>query len=150
VYAIFTSAQARLKLYNDFIEPLGERVLYCDTDSVIYTRKEGESKIELGSYLGQPTDELKGSHIVKFWCAGPENYGYLLENGKNSMKCKGINLKRSDVVSQIGYDIAKQIVLGEKSASAYYCELCIILMVFFFFFFFFFSYGCTRPSKANL
>jgi hypothetical protein len=35
VYAIFTSAQARLKLYNDFIEPLGSRVLYTAIQTVL-------------------------------------------------------------------------------------------------------------------
>ena len=29
--AIFTTAQARLKLYADFLQPLGEQVLYFDT-----------------------------------------------------------------------------------------------------------------------
>ena len=33
--ACFTTALARLKLYAE-LEKLGEQVLYCDTDSVIY------------------------------------------------------------------------------------------------------------------
>lgn len=35
VIAAYTTAQARLKLY-DYLDLLGERVLYYDTDSCIY------------------------------------------------------------------------------------------------------------------
>ena len=56
--AVFTSAQARLKLYNDFLEPLGDRVIYYDTDSVIYATYPGQENIPLGRFLGQPTNEL--------------------------------------------------------------------------------------------
>ena len=40
------------------MERLGNRVLYHDTDSIIYSVKEGEYNPPLGSYLGQLTDEL--------------------------------------------------------------------------------------------
>lgn len=36
-----------------------KRVLYCNTDSLIYFSKSGESKIEMGSYLGMSTNNLK-------------------------------------------------------------------------------------------
>ena len=41
VIAAFTTASARLKLY-DILDKLGDRVLYYDTDSVVFTYKEGE------------------------------------------------------------------------------------------------------------
>ena len=41
VIAAFTTAYARLKLY-DLLDLLQERVLYYDTDSVIYVHGEGE------------------------------------------------------------------------------------------------------------
>lgn len=44
--AAFTTCQARLKLYES-LEVLGDRVLYYDTDSVIYTWKPGQSEIPL-------------------------------------------------------------------------------------------------------
>ena len=40
VIAAFTTAYARLKLY-DLLDLLQERVLYYDTDSVIYVHKPG-------------------------------------------------------------------------------------------------------------
>ena len=41
VLAAFTTAQARIKLYK-VMRDLGRRVCYYDTDSVVYTVKEGE------------------------------------------------------------------------------------------------------------
>lgn len=38
VIAAFTTAQARMKLY-DVLDRLGERVLYYDTDSILYIER---------------------------------------------------------------------------------------------------------------
>jgi hypothetical protein len=65
VIAAFTTAHARLKLYG-VLEQLNRRVLYLDTDSVIYVAKEGEWEPPTGSYLGELTDELNGGHITTF------------------------------------------------------------------------------------
>ena len=54
--AAFTTSFARLKLY-DAIDSLGDRVLYYDTDSVIYKTKRGQEKLPLGEFLGQFTNE---------------------------------------------------------------------------------------------
>jgi hypothetical protein len=51
VISAYTTAQARLKLYS-YLEHLGPRALYADTDSVVYSSKSGEWKLELGVYLG--------------------------------------------------------------------------------------------------
>ena len=47
--AAFTTCLARLKLYES-LEILGERVLYFDTESVIYRWKPGEADIPLGDF----------------------------------------------------------------------------------------------------
>lgn len=71
--ACFTTSYARLKLY-DALDILKERVLYMDTDSVIYTQKPTESSIPTGNYLGEFTNELDdGDHITEFVAAGPYN-----------------------------------------------------------------------------
>ena len=81
--AAFTTCLARLKLYES-LEKLGDRVLYYDTDSVIYTWKPGQTEIELGDYLGDMTNELdNGDFIVEFISAGAKNYGYQTKNGKS-------------------------------------------------------------------
>jgi len=40
VIVAYTTAQARLELYN-YLQPLGDRVLYCDTDSVVFILVNG-------------------------------------------------------------------------------------------------------------
>ncbi len=48
---IKTNSGYRLKLYS-VLEKLQDRVLYFDTDSVIFTHKEGEYMPSMGDYLG--------------------------------------------------------------------------------------------------
>ena len=55
VIAAFTTAHARLKLYS-VLDQLDRRILYFDTDSIIYVSKEGEWEPPTGSYLGELTD----------------------------------------------------------------------------------------------
>ena len=91
VIAAFTTAYARLKLY-DLLDLLQERVLYYDTDSVIYVHKHDESDPPLGNYLGDLTDELNGDYITSFVSGGPKNYAYRTKNGKTDTKIRGITL----------------------------------------------------------
>src|SRR5271170_7216804 len=81
--AAYTTAQARLKLYS-YLEKLGERVLYFDTDSVIYVTKPGQELLPTGSFLGELTDELEeygsGASIHEFVSGGPKNYAYTVVN----------------------------------------------------------------------
>jgi hypothetical protein len=68
--AAFTTCWARLKLYG-VLDSLRERVLYFDTDSVIYVSRPDEYDPPLGDYLGDLTDELKqGEHIVEYVSGG--------------------------------------------------------------------------------
>ena len=91
VIASFTTAYARLKLY-DLLDLLQERVLYYDTDSVIYVHKPGKPDPPLGNYLGDLTDELNGDYIMSFVLGGPKNYAYHTKKGKTETKIRGITL----------------------------------------------------------
>ena len=91
VIAAFTTAHARLKLYS-VLEQLDRRVLYFDTDSVIYVSKDGEWEPPTGSYLGELTDELEGGHITTFVSGGPKNYAYETNTSKTVCKVRGITL----------------------------------------------------------
>ena len=91
VVAGFTTAYARLKLY-DLLDMLQERVLYYDTDSVIYVHRPGEPSPPLGNYLGDLTDELNGDYITSFVSGGPKNYAYRTKNGKTETKVRGITM----------------------------------------------------------
>jgi len=59
VIAAYVKTQTRLKLYESLSE-LGECVLYCDRDSVIFIQNVDEpQKVRTGDYLGHLTDELE-------------------------------------------------------------------------------------------
>ena len=94
--AIFTTSYARLKLYNG-LDVLGEKVIYCDTDSIIYYHNEkidsitnGESKyihgLFVGDNFGDFTDELKGHHIDLWGSGGPKNYCFHIAKKENCDK----------------------------------------------------------------
>lgn len=89
VIAAYTTAQARLKLYS-YLETLGDRTLYADTDSVIFAARPGEWLPSLGDYLGDMTNETPGKKIVSFVTGGPKNYAYIAqdEDGKINTCCK--------------------------------------------------------------
>lgn len=102
IIAAYTTAQARLKLYS-YIEQLGERVLYFDTDSVIYLidLTNPNYAVPVGWCLGEMTDELKdygtASFITEFVSGGPKNYAYRVFSTNDqkehfSIKVKGITL----------------------------------------------------------
>ena len=91
VVAAFTTAYARLKLY-DLLDLLQERILYYDTDSVVYVHEPGKPEPPLGDYLGDLTDELDGDYITTFISGGPKNYAYVTNNDKRVTKVRGITL----------------------------------------------------------
>ena len=72
---------------------LGNRVMYHDTDSVIYMSYPGQWKPLTGKYLGDLADELAchqigcsgcstGHWIVEFVSYGAKNYAYRLNMGE--------------------------------------------------------------------
>ena len=110
--ACFTTCWARLRLYAA-LEKLGERVLYYDTDSVIFYTDEGQANPVLGHYLGDFTNELKGDdYIIEFVSGGPKNYGYTTKNGKVECKVRGFRLN-SEGKTQLNYNIMRQNVQDE-------------------------------------
>nr|XP_015834829.1 PREDICTED: probable DNA polymerase [Tribolium castaneum] len=85
IIAAYTTAGARLELYK-YLEKLDRRVLYFDTDSVIFTQKEDEWQPEIGD-----------SYISEFVSGGPKNYAYRYWVTKERLfktvcKVKGITL----------------------------------------------------------
>ena len=100
--ATFTTAHARLRLYS-VLEKLNERVLYFDTDSVIYVTKPGQWEPPLGDYLGDLTSELcckdvdcsgcsDEHYITEYLSAGPKNYAYKVNSDYVQCKIRGFSL----------------------------------------------------------
>ena len=110
--ACFTTCWARLRLYTA-LEKLGERVLYYDTDSIIFLQDEGQVNPVLGEYLGDFTSELDpDDYITEFVSAGPKNYGYQTKLGHVECKVRGFRLN-SEGKSQLNYNIMRLNVLEE-------------------------------------
>ncbi|KAG5875837.1 hypothetical protein JTB14_016429 [Gonioctena quinquepunctata] len=99
VLAAYTTAQARLKLYS-YLGKLDNRVLYHDTDSVIYISRLGANEVPLGSFLGEMTDELveygEGSFITDFVSGGPKLYAY---HGHPMLKNKTVGIIKMEGIT---------------------------------------------------
>ena len=108
----FCTCWARLELWN-IMNSLGNRVLYHDTDSIIFSVSDKDSYIpELGDYLGQLTNELsckeigcrgcdEGHWITEFVSCGPKNYSFKLNSGQIMCKVRGfsLNYRNSQIVN---------------------------------------------------
>lgn len=105
--ACFTTCWARLKLYNEALQPLNDRVLYMDTDSVIFLSYPNLSDPPLGDYLGDFKDELPGDHIIEFVSGGPKNYAYQTYKGKGDCKVRGITLNNHGSTF-VNFDVLRQ------------------------------------------
>lgn len=109
--AAFTTAYARLKLYNE-LEKLGDKVLYYDTDSVIYI-SDGKNDPPLGDYLGDFTDELDGDFITEFVSLGPKNYSFITALNKIICKVRGFTLNHLNSLL-INFKSMRDILLNSK------------------------------------
>ena len=116
--AAFVTAQGRLKLYSE-LEKLGERVLYMDTDSIIFKSKPGEYEPQLGDNLGDWTNEIspaQGGHITSFVSAGAKNYAYDTPSGETKCIVKGITLNNLASV-KLNYESIKEIVVNDQTKT---------------------------------
>jgi len=118
VIAAFCTCYARLKLFRT-MHKLGKRVLYHDTDSIIYTQMPGEYSPPLGDYLGDFTDELSckevgcsvvdcGGHwIEEFIGCGPKNYSFRLNTGQITCRVRGFSLSYENSL-RLNFDSMKE------------------------------------------
>ena len=81
------------KTHYSVLERLQTRVLYFDTDSVIFKSEPTDWMPALGDYLGELTNELDDdNYITTFVSGGPKNYAYQTQNGKTTCKVRGFTL----------------------------------------------------------
>jgi hypothetical protein len=117
--ASMVTANARLKLYDEMekIENSAPgRVLYFDTDSIIFKHKEHDVWYipPLNNFLGDMTDEVwenfktEGAYMNKFASCGTKNYGYSVKFPDGSEKCnikaKGISLT-DEIKEDLNFDV---------------------------------------------
>lgn len=84
---------ARCVLHRQMIHVGPERVLYCDTDSVIVAIPPDKVDSLIGFGLGEWTDECPGQTIERFYALAPKMYMMKLA-GKDQLdvKAKGVQL----------------------------------------------------------
>ena len=119
VIAAFTTANARLQLYDE-LDMLQERVLYYDTDSVIYLIQPGQPEPRLGNYISDLTDELGGEHITVFASGEPKNYCYKTSGGKTEIKVRGITLDCT-ARQKVNFEVICALVFLRRGVTGHVC-----------------------------
>jgi hypothetical protein len=121
--ALMTTANARTRLLQG-LDQVGDRVLYCDTDSIVY-QDTGSNTIPTGDLLGNWTDELNGAYITKWISSGPKSYYYETSDKKvkKVTKIKGFTLNHRNLVSLNGCTLEKLIDCEIDSVSVTDCQI---------------------------
>ena len=90
--AASVTAHAQVVLMRQMFKIGPERVLYCDTDSIMFIREKQMEKLNK-SGLGNWEDEHPNEYIKRFWALAPKCYMMEIE-ANNQMdyhfKCKGV------------------------------------------------------------
>ena len=98
------------------MEKLGNRVCYCDTDSVMYNTEFSlirQPHISLGNYLGQFTDEIpEGKHVIEYCSTGPKSYSLLFNDNTQITKIRGFTLNHRNSVA-INFNVMKNMILNQ-------------------------------------
>jgi len=105
-----------MHLYR-YLDRLGVRAIYCDTESVIYIQTKDEPNlIETADKLGDMTSELRTTeYIFEFVSGGPKNYAYKVidtatDRATTVCKVRGITLIYS-VKQIVNFDVIRDMVL---------------------------------------
>ena len=89
--AAFVTARGRIRLYA-MLDRLGERVMYHDTDSVVYAREPGADvapEAGLGAWSDATARDGRPDYIAEFVALGPKTYAYRTVGGQTCVKAKG-------------------------------------------------------------
>jgi hypothetical protein len=119
VVAAFITSYARLKLYS-VLNYLDRRVLYYDTDSVIFYSEAGDVDPKRGELLGDLTNEVgKAERIREFFALAPKTYGLLIEDTASgavraSLKVKGFSFTDSSQHT-LSYANLKALARGSRT-----------------------------------
>ncbi|KAJ8941195.1 hypothetical protein NQ318_002810 [Aromia moschata] len=109
VIAAYVTTQVHLKLYS-YLELLGGRVLYYDTDSY---------DVPMGEFLGEITDELEsygpGSYITEFVSGGPKKYAYRVFSTRDKEERVVCKVKAASQL--VNFEIIKSMILEPMSAG---------------------------------
>jgi len=92
IIAAFVTAHARIKLFSEMIK-LDSRLLYVDTDSLIYISKPNEYDPPLSDNLGEFSSELESDeYIIEFVSTGAKCRAHETNKGRRETIIKGFTL----------------------------------------------------------
>ena len=116
--ASFVTTYARLKLFSALVK-LDKRVLYYDTDSIIFVSdNDFRSRSEypkLGDFLGDWTDETGDRKILEFLSCGAKKYALFFSDGTTECVVSGIQLT-SVACEKLNFESMKQVLLSEQKS----------------------------------
>ena len=110
----FFTGNARLRLYKELYN-LGDRVIYCDTDSIIYEYSKTEYNVSESDLLGEWELE-EGGDLREVNALAPKTYGYKPIDGTEKYKCKGITLNYGNK-AHFTYDKLKTLIKGDLNGE---------------------------------
>ena len=116
VLASFVTCHGRLKLFEEMYK-LGKQVIYHDTDSIIYSVKPGQYEPQLGSNLGELTNEIslaEGGYIKEIVSPGPKNYMFIKANGESKSVIKGFSLNKKSKET-INFESVKDLLMNDRT-----------------------------------
>eukprot|EP00873_Tetraselmis_striata_P042491 jgi/Tetstr1/462755/TSEL_007707.t1 len=107
--AAMVTSQARLRLYREMAK-LGPRVLYFDTDSILYEYEPGKYNVAEGKYLGEWESE---EWVSEYAGIGPKSYATISIEGKEVTKMKGFTLNHENA-QRVNLASMKKLIDGES------------------------------------
>lgn len=124
ISAIYCTAQARIILLSEMLR-LGHRVLYTDTDSMIFIASGDYYKPQTGESVGMFSDELKkiSPHCkgVEFVSTAPKSYALRIQKSPDSeeyfehIKMKGYVQNTAEAKKRLNFDCLKNMVFDVES-----------------------------------
>ena len=91
---MFYHKPCQVNVYNK-LDYLNEKVLYFDTDSIIYA-DDGTKNVKTGDMLGDMTDEISGKGITNFVSTGPNSYSFKYGDSEQISAIKGFTLNHEN------------------------------------------------------
>jgi hypothetical protein len=124
ILSLWVTSSARLKLLSALQKVArspGCELLYCDTDSIIFSHPDDNCPLETGPHLGDLTDEFPANDIVEFVSGGCKAYSLRMlhkETGEESsiLRVRGITLT-GDVSEKLHFTTFKESVLNFANPS---------------------------------
>ena len=112
-YNIYLSSKvtemARCHLHRRMLEIGQDRIVYCDTDSIIFLWPKSFPKLDSFG-LGQWVDELPGEIIQKVHALAPKFYHLELASHETLLKSKGIQMTWTNRQKITGHALGKQLL----------------------------------------